>query len=81
MKPIIIDEDTGRRLWRVVECSEHTGIAGTSWRAYVAKGIAPQPIAHLDARTPLWDAEEVQTFERDRPGVAGRPRTRSSAGT
>lgn len=74
MKPIVVDEDTGRRLWTAAECSDAIGVARTSWRSAVSRGQAPQPVGELDARTPLWDAEEVAAYERDRPGVPGRPR-------
>ncbi|NKT17560.1 hypothetical protein GS688_07595 [Rhodococcus hoagii] len=79
MKPIIIDEDTGRRLWTAAECAEHAGVTRAAWRGYVARSEAsqaPEPIGELDARTPLWDAESVTEWQRARPGVAGRPSTR-----
>ncbi|MFF0816655.1 helix-turn-helix transcriptional regulator [Rhodococcus sp. NPDC003318] len=80
MRPIIIDEDTGRRLWTAAECSNHAGVTRAGWRGYVARGQAPASVGHLDERTPLWWADEVEQWQRDRPGVAGRPRSRDTEG-
>ncbi len=33
-------------------------ISASTWRAYVARGQAPAPAAHI-SRTPLWDRAEV----------------------
>lgn len=75
MRPVITDADTGRELWRGADCAEHCGIAPTSWRSYIRRGIPPAPVTHLDARTPLWDAEEVKAWNAARPGspVLGAP--------
>ncbi|AEV51885.1 helix-turn-helix transcriptional regulator [Prescottella equi] len=78
MKPIIIDEDTGRRLWTAAECAEEGGITRAAWRGYVARAQAPASVAELDARTPLWDAAEVEQWQRARPGVSGRPSKRGA---
>lgn len=71
--PIIIDQTTGRVLWRTVECAEHCGIGPRTWANYNAKGRTPPIVAHLDQRTPLWDAEEVKNWHANRPGSPGRP--------
>ena len=60
MKPIIIDADTGEPLWTAAECAAHRGITTSTWHAYVTRGQAPAAAAHLNARTPLWLASEVQ---------------------
>lgn len=73
MKPIIIDEDTGRRLWTATECAEHAGVTRAGWRSYVSRSQAPEPVGELDARTPLWDADSVTKWQHARPGIAGRP--------
>lgn len=73
MKPIIVDEDTGRRLWTAAECAEHAGVTRAAWRGYVARSQAPATVGELDARTPLWDAGEVEQWQQTRPGIAGRP--------
>lgn len=75
MLPVIIDRDTDRELWRVIECADHCGLTPSSWRAYSAKGRTPGPVAHLDAKTPLWDAQDVRDWQADRPGSPGRPAT------
>lgn len=68
MIPIIIDKDTGRQLWRVKECAAHCGIKPSTWTTYTAQGRTPQPVSHLDQRTPLWDAADVQEWHAHRPG-------------
>ncbi|MCQ4611660.1 hypothetical protein [uncultured Corynebacterium sp.] len=71
MQPIIVDELTGARLWRVPECAEHCGVSPATWRGYFRQGInlnPPAEVARLDARAPLWDAEAVKTWRASRPG-------------
>ncbi|QPK78386.1 hypothetical protein G7Y31_07340 [Corynebacterium lizhenjunii] len=68
MRPIITDADTGRELWRSKECAEHCNITTPTWGNYYANGRTPQPVAMLDKRSPLWDAEEVKTWHAARPG-------------
>lgn len=68
MRTIITDADTGRELWRVMDCAAHVGITSRTWTNYAANGRTPEPVAHLDGRTPLWDAEEVQNWHAKRPG-------------
>lgn len=67
--PIITDETTSRVLWRVIDCATYCGISSRTWTNYRANGRAPQPVAHLDGRTPLWDAEEVKAWHAGRPGA------------
>ncbi|QCB28933.1 hypothetical protein [Corynebacterium endometrii] len=75
MTPIIVDKDTGRELWRVKDCADHCHIRPSTWTTYTAQGRTPEPVTQLDARTPLWDAEEVRTWHAGRPGspVPNRP--------
>lgn len=68
MNPVITDQDTGRILWRGVDCANHVGIQPNTWRTYVSTGRAPQPVANLGDRMPLWDANEVKTWNQTRPG-------------
>lgn len=68
MSPIIIDKDTGNELWRVTDCAEHCNIKPSTWTTYTAQGRTPQPVTHLDKRSPLWDANEVKTWHKNRPG-------------
>lgn len=75
MTPIIIDKDTGNELWRTAECADHCNITPRTWANYYANGRTPQPVAMLDKRSPLWNAEEVRTWQAHRPGspVPGAP--------
>lgn len=66
MRPVITDADTGRELWRTADCSTFAGVSIRTWGGYVARDQCPQPIARLDARTPLWDAEEVRAWHAGR---------------
>ncbi|MFI5504500.1 helix-turn-helix transcriptional regulator [Corynebacterium kutscheri] len=68
MNPTITDTDTGRILWRSIDCANHAGITTSTWRTYVSTGNAPAQVASLGARMPLWDAEEVKTWQASRPG-------------
>lgn len=68
MKPTIIDQDTGNTLWRTTECAAHCGITTSSWRSYTRRGLTPEVAAHLDARTPLWWADDVRRWHAGRPG-------------
>lgn len=67
MKPIVIDSDTGRELWRGQQCAEHCEVTPTTWRSYVRKDMPPPVVAHLDDRTPLWDAEDIRVWHAGRP--------------
>ena len=80
MRPTIIETDTGRELWRVTDCATHVGITPRTWTNYVANHRTPEPVAHLDGRTPLWDAEEIKTWHQNRPGspVKNHPKKRNS---
>lgn len=75
MRPVITDADTGHVLWRGADCADHCGLSASSWRSYVRRCMPPEPVAHLDARTPLWDADAVRAWHAARPGSPGRPRT------
>lgn len=73
MNPTIIDQNTGRTLWRTIDCATHCGIGPRTWAHYHSKGTTPPIVAHLDQRTPLWDAEAVKNWHANRPGKLGRP--------
>jgi hypothetical protein len=50
------------------------GIRPATWRSYVARGAAPPPDGREEiSGTPWWYAETVIAWDRDRPGVPGRP--------
>ena len=68
IKPIIIDQTTGRELWRTIDCAAYCGIGTRTWANYNSNGRTPPVIAHLDQRTPLWDANSVKTWHNNRPG-------------
>ncbi|MEJ9080788.1 hypothetical protein WKY82_20430 [Gordonia malaquae] len=72
MKIVITDADTGNELLTSARCAEVAGVSPTTWTGYVARGRAPEPTAHLNARTPLWDAAEVQSWTDSRPGRGAR---------
>lgn len=72
MKPVIVDQDTGRELWRAQQCADHIGATPVTWRGYVSRGQAPRSVGELDARTPLWDADAVRNWNADRPGQGAR---------
>nr|WP_234456641.1 hypothetical protein [Corynebacterium macginleyi] len=58
-------------MWTINQCAEHCGITPTTWRSYRNRGRthpSPQPVTHLDGRTPLWDAAEVRAWHSSRPG-------------
>lgn len=67
MRPVITDADTGQELWRVADCAQHCGITEATWRSYARKNMPPPPVAYLDPRIPLWDAEEVKAWHTGRP--------------
>ena len=66
MNPTITDSDTGRVLWRTVDCADHCGVDTATWRSYVRKGMPPAAVGDLGPRMPLWDADEVRTWHAGR---------------
>ena len=70
----ITDDETGQVLWTAHQCCEYVGVTRSTWSTYAARGQGPAPVAHLDARTPLWGADEVRDWHANRPGSPGRPR-------
>lgn len=71
VQPVIIDQDTGRILWRTADCAAHCGISDATWRSYVRNGMPPAPVAHL-GKLSLWDAEEVRRWHSSRRGQGWR---------
>lgn len=81
MRPVITDADTGHILWLQADCAAHCGVTTSTFRSYNRTGSkmnVPTPVAHLDGRTPLWDAEEIKAWHARRPGspVPGAPTPR-----
>ncbi|GAA1471777.1 hypothetical protein P4N68_10580 [Corynebacterium felinum] len=68
MKPMIIDADTQRVLWRVDDCAAHCGIVSRTWTSYCSEGRTPKAVAMLGKGSPLWDAEEVKHWHANRSG-------------
>lgn len=68
MTPIIIDQDTGRRLWNSTECADYIGVSARTWANYHANKRTPEPVAVWGKSAPLWDAEEVKVWHAHRPG-------------
>ena len=48
-------------LLTVPECATRAGIAPSTWRAYVSRHQAPQPVTRV-GREPLWDVEMVEAW-------------------
>ena len=78
MRPIIIDEQSGARLWTSAECASHCGVSRSTWASYYRLKNVPEPVATLGARSPLWDAEAVRAWHAARPGspVPNAPKAR-----
>jgi predicted DNA-binding transcriptional regulator AlpA len=55
--------------WLVKDCAAHWGVKPSTWRSYVARGQAPQPVRKV-GRESLWDAAEVRAYSR--PGQGAR---------
>lgn len=68
MQPKIIDAETGKELWRAVECAKHCDITTRTWANYYANGRTPDPVAMLDGRSALWFAEDIKHWHANRPG-------------
>jgi len=66
MRPYIADRDTGRELWTAQQCAQHGDVAPATWRSYVNRAQAPESVGQLDARTPLWDAEQITEWHAKR---------------
>lgn len=49
------------------ECAQLAGCTPSTWRAYVARGQAPAPVAAV-GRSKLWDAQQVREWATARPG-------------
>ena len=68
MKPLITHPETGAVLWTTADCAAHCGITESSWRSYVRRRMPPERVGHINARTPLWFADEVKAWHAARPG-------------
>jgi hypothetical protein len=70
----------GRTALTTRQLGEEFGLDPASARSAVRR-VGLEPVAHLDDRTPLYDADTARTALRDRPGKGGpgRPRSRWAA--
>lgn len=55
-------------LLTVAEVCQRLGIAPSTWRAYVARGQAPQPDRRI-GREPLWSPRTIERWQASRPRV------------
>lgn len=49
------------------QAAKIAGVTPSTWRAYVSRGQAPQPVQQV-GRTPLWDRTQVDAWQKSRPG-------------
>lgn len=64
--------ETGMTIKQVLETLHsyrHIRIEPATWRSYVSRGQAPQPVRRV-GRTPLWDPTDILAWER--PGQGAR---------
>ena len=60
-----------RETWTVEQCAEAWRVKPSTWRYYVHRGLAPQPLpGYDDDRKRRWDPGAVMTFPR--PGQGRR---------
>ena len=64
--------------------ADYLGIPVGTWRPYVKRGQAPEPIRRVHSgghSLPVWPREQLDTWSRERPGkgAPGRPRVRRRA--
>ena len=56
-----------------VEAAGLLGLAASTWRAYVARGLAPEPDGREEVSgTPWWYESTVEGFKRSRLGRGAR---------
>lgn len=55
--------------WTAEKCAAEWAVQPRTWHSYVARGYAPAPVEHV-GRTPVWDAEQVRSWQR--PGRGNR---------
>ncbi|ASU61228.1 hypothetical protein CGQ36_06535 [Nocardiopsis dassonvillei] len=62
-------------MWTVTDIAARLGVTAATVRSYKHRGLLPP--ARYVGRTPVWRAEEIETWIRQRPGRGaggGRPR-------
>lgn len=58
------------------EVAALAGVGRNTFLSYVSREQAPQPVRHV-GRTPVWDAEEIDHWLKNRPGQGGRTTDRA----
>lgn len=58
------------------EVAELAGVGRNTFLSYVSRKQAPQPVRHV-GRTPVWDAEEIDHWLKNRPGQGDRTTDRA----
>jgi hypothetical protein len=59
--------------WTAQECAEHWGVEMSTWRDYVSRDYAPQPLPGFDdQRRRRWDPAAVRKAFDERPGRGAR---------
>lgn len=48
------------------QIAQIVGVKPATIRAYRHRGFMPLPVRYLDGRTPLWSADEIQQWHRER---------------
>jgi hypothetical protein len=59
----------------IASAAAHVGVEPETWRVYITRGTAPDPICRVGG-SPAWTAAQLDAWERERPGQgagAGRP--------
>lgn len=56
-----------------VQAAAWLGVTASTWRAYVARGRAPEPDGREEVSgTPWWYESTIEGFKRSRPGRGAR---------
>lgn len=67
---------TAQRLVGNEAAAAHIGVAASTWRAYVARGHAPEPIDREVSKTghalPVWSSDDLDAWQAERRGQAWR---------
>lgn len=65
----------GRLVLTTAQAAERYGLALSSMRSALARGLGVDPVAALDARTPLYDADQLDRAMHERPGKGANMRS------
>jgi hypothetical protein len=72
----------GERAFTTAQAAADRGMTPSHLRTVIWRA-GLEPVGHIDARTPLWRAEDLDRAFESRPGqgAAGRPKPRKSGGS